>query len=147
MSTAGDPSLPQSGRAPIRRQAVYWMLTIPHHGFTPYLPSCCAYIKGQLERGDGGFLHWQVLVVFKAKQSLLGIRRTFGEWHAEPTRSAASSDYVWKDATAVAETRFELGRIPFQRNNEEHWAKVWEHAVKGELLEIPADIRVQVFYY
>jgi len=139
--TPGDPSLPRSGRAP--RQAVYWMLTIPHHLFTPYLPDVCSLIKGQLETGESGYVHWQILVAFKKKQSVLSVRRVFGDVHAEPTRSSAADDYVWKDETAVTGTRFLLGKTPFQRNNAEHWEQVWEQAVQGNLMEIPADIRVQ----
>lgn len=40
----------------------FWILTIPHHEFLPYLPPDCVYIKGQLECGEGtGYLHWQVV--------------------------------------------------------------------------------------
>jgi len=142
--TPGDPSLPRSGRAPRQpRQARYWMLTIPAHEFTPYLPDVCSLVRGQLERSESGFLHWQLLVAFKTKQSLLGVRRVFGAFHAEPTRSSAAVDYVWKDETYVNGTRFELGKVPFQRNNAEHWEEVWHNAVQGNLMEIPADIRVQ----
>lgn len=34
-------------------QAKYWILTIPHAHYTPYLPPNCGYIRGQLERGEG----------------------------------------------------------------------------------------------
>lgn len=36
-----------------RRQGIFWLLTIPHASFTPYLPNGISYIKGQLERGGG----------------------------------------------------------------------------------------------
>lgn len=35
----------------IKKQAVWWMLTIPHRYFTPYQPPQVKYIKGQLEIG------------------------------------------------------------------------------------------------
>lgn len=141
LSSPGGPSLPRSGRAP--RQAIYWMLTIPHHLFCPFLPDVCSLIKGQLETGAGGFLHWQVLVAFKNKQSLIGVRRIFGPVHAEPTRSSAASDYVWKEDTRVEGTQFLLGRQPFNRSNADHWQEIWDLAVRGAIMEIPADIRVQ----
>lgn len=143
LSSPGDPSLPSSGRAP--RQAVYWILTIPHHLFCPFLPDVCSLIKGQLETGAGGFLHWQVLVAFKIKQSLVSVRRVFGPVHAEPTRSAAASDYVWKEDTRVDGTQFLLGKQPFNRNSAEHWEEIWKLASTGDLMAVPADIRVQSY--
>lgn len=35
------------------QQARYWLLTIPHYAYTPYLPPKCTFIAGQLERGQG----------------------------------------------------------------------------------------------
>jgi len=44
-------------------QGQYWMLTIPFHKYTPYLPPDAAYTKGQLEQGKGEnqYLHWQII--------------------------------------------------------------------------------------
>jgi len=139
--SSGDPSLPRSGRAPTR-QARYWMLTIPAHEFTPYLPDVCSLVRGQLERSESGFLHWQLLVAFKTKQSLAGVRRVFGSFHAEPTRSSAAVDYVWKDETYVNGTRFELGKLPFQRNNPDHWSEIWELAKSGRIEAIDPQVRI-----
>nr|CRY97147.1 hypothetical protein [uncultured prokaryote] len=138
-------------------QAKYWILTIPHANFTPYLPNPCAYIKGQLERGESrpdvpgdlsadlpeGFLHWQVLVAFEKKTRLRGVREVFGPFHAEPTRSDAASEYVWKDETSVEGTRFELGKLPMQRGSAVDWDTVRTNAKLGNLEDIPADIYVR----
>ncbi len=124
------------------RQARYWMLTIPHQDFVPYLPPQCALIRGQLESGESGYLHWQILVVFKTKQSLLAVRRIFGSVHAEPTRSDAAADYVWKDATSIPTTRFELGKPPFQRNNPDHWETIWKLAKEGSIERIDPQVRI-----
>lgn len=86
---------------PPPRQAVYWMLTIPQHLFLPWLPPTVAHLQGQLELGEGGFLHWQVVASFRKKVSLAGVRAVFGDAHAEPTRSDAARDYVFKDDTRV----------------------------------------------
>lgn len=40
-------------------------------------------------------------------------------------------------------TRFLLGSPAFQRNNPTDWESVWTNAVKGKLLDIPADIRIR----
>lgn len=128
-----------------RRQGTIWLLTIPHAGFTPYLPGLCSYIRGQLELGEGGFLHWQILVYFRSKQSIRGCRDLFGPYHCELSRSAAADAYVWKDDTAVANTRFELGSKPIRRNSAADWDQVLASAKSGRLDEIPADITVRYY--
>jgi len=45
-------------------QARYWLLTIPQHEFTPFLPPHVVYLKGQTELGEEtAFLHWQVMLL------------------------------------------------------------------------------------
>lgn len=114
-------------------QGVYWLLTIPHHDFLPYLPPGITFLKGQLERGDNtGYVHWQLLAVCSRSRRLGWIKDTFGaSAHAELTRSAAADDYVWKDATAIANTRFSLGEKPFKRNNKHDWDRIFELARTG----------------
>lgn len=126
-----------------RRQGIFWLLTIPHHEYTPYPNSDCSWIRGQLERGERGFLHWQILVAFSSKKSLPAVRRHFGPFHAELSRSSAAAEYVWKEDTRVEGTQFEFGVKPIQRNSAIEWEAVWEAAKAGHLLEIPAQIRVQ----
>jgi len=136
-------------QARARRQGVYWLFTIPHYGFVPFLPDTCNWVKGQLERGEGGFLHWQFIVQFKSKKSLAAVRAIFGDWHAELTRSDAASEYVWKEDTCVdPSTRFELGRRPFKRNSPVDWDSIKLAAQSGDLSSIPSDIyvRCQVNY-
>jgi len=131
-------------RASTRRQGLYWMLTIPHHGFLPFLPDACDWIKGQLERGEHGYLHWQILCHFITKKSLVAVRAVFGEWHAELGRSNAASEYVWKDDTCVdPSTRFELGRLPFKRNSPADWDAILQSAKSGDHSTIPADIQIR----
>lgn len=126
-------------------KARYWLLTIPQHGYTPYRPPGVGYIRGQLEQGEStGYVHWQLLAVYNQQVRLRRIKTDFGEGvHAEPSRSSAADDYVWKDETRVDGTQFELGQRPIQRNNDKDWARVKELAKSGQLEEIPADIFVQ----
>jgi len=125
-----------------RSQGVFWLLTIPQKDFTPYLPPQCRYIKGQLERGEqGGYLHWQLLVGMSRKSTLAQIQAVFGNVHAELSRSSAANEYVWKEATSVAETRFELGACPFRRNEKKDWESIWLNARCGNLEGIPPDVR------
>jgi hypothetical protein len=130
----------------IRRQGVYWLLTIPEDEFEPHLPQDCAYIKGQKERGEHtGYLHWQVLVVLRRKGSLSTITGMFGvSCHAELSRSAAASEYVWKEDTRVGD-QFEFGTLPFKRNDPKDWEQIWECAKAGDINGIPADVRIQCY--
>lgn len=120
------------------------MLTIPHHHFVPFLPPGVAYIRGQLERGEGGFLHWQLLVVCSRKASLHGLKRGFGDQaHCELSRSTAADSYVWKPDTRIEGTQFELGSKPLRRNSKEDWQRVWELAQSGSFEQIEAGVLVQ----
>lgn len=127
-----------------RRQGIFWLLTIPHNDFLPYTPPNVQYIVGQLEEGaEGGYKHWQVLVAFKSKQSLRGVKEVFGNTcHAELSRSSAATEYVQKEETAVVGTQFEFGAKPFCRNARVEWESVWTAAQSGDLSKIPANVRV-----
>lgn len=131
----------------VTAQGKYWILTIPQHQFTPYLPAGCEWIRGQLEiGGDTQYVHWQLVVGFKRKLRLGGVKRIFGDSaHAELTRSAAAEDYVWKDDTAVANTRFELGQRSVKRSSKTDWDQIWQSAVDGKFESIPAGIRVSSY--
>jgi len=93
-------------------QAKYWLLTIPRNDWCPQAPyhPAIAYIKGQAEVGAGGFEHWQVLVCLAKKTRLAGIKQLFTPTtHAEPAKSEAADQYVWKEATRVPDTQFTYG--------------------------------------
>lgn len=121
-------------------------MTIPQHLYTPYLPDACSYIAGQLECGaETNYLHWQLLVVFRRSVRLAAVRKTFGPVHAELSRSAAADSYVWKDDTAVADTRFSLGTKPVRRQSKLDWELVLDCARRGDLGSIPGDIQVRYF--
>lgn len=138
-------------------QANYWILTIPHANFLPYLPPNCSYIKGQLELGrrrrrlaeeeteESGYLHWQLVAYFTKKVRLGGVTSTFGPWHAEPTKSRAANDYVWKDDTSIEGTRFELGNLPINRSSPKDWDGILSHAKAGTFELIPSDIVVRCY--
>jgi len=163
-------------------QQKYWLLTIPHANFTPYLPPQCVYIKGQLELGSGkhkdsneqscssttniptrlllehepgnlateadnnaGYLHWQIVACFARKIRLRGVRECFGPFHAEPSRSKAANDYVFKQDTQVVGTQFELGQLPMQRSSSRDWELVRRGAIQGNYNEIPPDIFIRYY--
>lgn len=109
----------------------------------PYLPPGIKYIKGQLERGEGGYLHWQLLVVCERSRRLAWLRSTFGSGiHFALSRSDAYDAYVWKDDSAVQGTRFELGNKPIRRNSKVDWDRVRSAAMLGCFDDIPSSVFV-----
>nr|QXN75697.1 MAG: replication associated protein [Virus sp.] len=128
-------------------QARFWLLTIPHADFTPYLPTNVSHIQGQLELGaDTGYLHWQIVVSFPRKLRLRGVKSIFGEsCHAEPTRSDAAREYVWKKDTQITGTQFELGKLPFRRGISDDWEDIRNNAKRGKLDDIPADVYCRMY--
>lgn len=130
-------------------QQRYWILTVPlgadcYERFPPTeLPGGVSWLKGQQELATGGLLHWQVIAGFSKPSRLPSVIRTFPGAHAEPTRSSAADLYVWKDETAVPDTRFELGTKSLRRNNKPDWDSVWTLATTGDFSSIPSDIRVR----
>lgn len=94
-------------------QGRYWLLTIPEGDYVPSgdLPQGVRYVKGQLEQGEGGFLHYQVLAAFIRQVRTRTVRDAFGgRAHCELSRSSAANDYVWKEESRVGEP-FEFGII------------------------------------
>jgi hypothetical protein len=99
-----------------------------------------------LESGkEDGYRHWQLVVHFGTQVRLSQVRKTFGPFHAEPTKSKAAEDYVWKEETSVEGTRFELGSRPFKRNSPTDWAKVLQSARSSEYDDIPPDVFIRYY--
>lgn len=123
----------------------YWLLTLPHNTFTPYLPPDVAYIKGQLEKGETtGYLHWQIIVAYSKQVRKRTLKECFGDrGHYELSRSDATDNYVWKEETRVAGTQFELGKKAMKRKDQTDWDEIWELAKKGDMDSIPADIKIR----
>lgn len=96
-----------------------------------------------MEIGDGGFEHWQIVVGFKKPIRLRGVRELFGNYHAEPSKSDAADEYVWKEETRVEGTQFLLGKKAFQRGSSKDWDQIAELAKAGQFDEIPSDILIR----
>lgn len=127
-------------------QGRYWLLTIPVGDWSPpetLDPSLC-YIKGQQEIGETNqYHHWQLLVISKKLRGPR-LKRLFSpSTNVELSRSAAAEAYVWKDETAVAGTRFEIGEKPFKRNSKTDWEQVKAKAKAGLIDEIEGQVYVQ----
>lgn len=128
------------------QNAAWWIITIPKDKWKPSLPKGVKYIKGQLEKGENNdYLHWQVVACLEKKQRMSGAKKLFvKEAHLEPTRSSAANEYVWKDETSQGE-RFEFGEKPVKRNVAKDWDSIWDNAKKGDIMGIPADIRLRCY--
>lgn len=145
MSTISD-SLSQ---APIsRRQGLLWLGTLPDpdRTWTPCLPNGVQYIRGQLECGEGGLIHWQLFFTYSSKKSLGQVRATWAPFvgHWELTRSAAAEEYVWKAESRIGEP-FEFGTRRFRRNVATDWALVRQNAEQGLFNDIPPDLFIRYY--
>lgn len=128
-------------------QARYWILTIPHEHFTPFLHSNVEFVAGQLEHSNKtGFLHWQFVAYFSSRVRLSTVKSIYGQSaHAEPTKSSAADKYCQKSDTSVAGTQFSLGTKSCKRNSPSDWEAIWAAARDGAYSSIPADIRVRSY--
>ncbi|ALE29793.1 replication associated protein [Lake Sarah-associated circular virus-44] len=124
----------------------YYILTIPHYAYTPFLHTSCNYVRGQLEQGASGYLHWQMVVFLKSPQRRSFVKKLYGdEAHIEPTRSAAAMEYVWKQETSVPNTQFELGSLPTSRCSSKDWDAIRSSAVEGRMESIPSDVYIRCY--
>nr|QTE03365.1 MAG: replication-associated protein [Fringilla montifringilla CRESS-DNA-virus sp.] len=147
-STSSEVSSNQSGTVKQSNQgnkARYWILTIPHHEFTPYLPPGAAFITGQLELGESGYLHWQFVILFETQVRLSAVRKLLGPWHAEPTKSVLAEAYCHKEATGVPGTGFILGQKPFKRCSAKDWSDILRSAQASRFEDIPPDVFVRYY--
>lgn len=130
-------------------RARYWIATLSarNNVYSPVLVDGIDYIKGQLERGDSGYLHWQFVVYTARRITVAQLKRLLPrDVHVEPTRSRAAVDYVWKDDTcADMESRFELGSMPMRRNSPNDWAAIRSNAISDSLESIPDDVFVRYY--
>jgi len=88
------------------RTARWWLATVPAQThWARAIRGNCRFIRGQLETGIGGYVHWQVILWFITPVSMGQCKELLTpESHVEPTRSAAALEYVWKEDTRVADT-------------------------------------------
>lgn len=132
-----------------RRQGIFWILTVPSPNDVcarlaiGELPSNICWVKGQEEQGTTtSYRHYQVCVAFSKKVSLAGLKGTFGSGvHAELTRSEAAEAYCHKEESRISEP-FEFGAKPIRRNSKTDWESVWTSAKSGDIMAIPANVRV-----
>lgn len=132
----------------IRRQGIFWILTIPAtNSFYDSiskgeLPVGVVWVTGQPELGETGYRHLQCCIAFSKKKSLQGVRGVFGDGiHCELSRSEAAIAYCNKESTRDGDA-FEYGARPFRRNDKRDWESIWTAAKSGNLESIPADVRV-----
>jgi len=126
----------------------YYILTqsAEKHVFAPFcLPVGVAFMYGQLELPESGYLHWQFVLYTENKCRSSFVRRVFPSAHVEVTRSSRAESYCQKDASGVEGTQFELGVRPFRRNKKADWDRIWDDAKAGKILDIPSDVRIRCY--
>lgn len=128
-----------------------WMGTLPYtsepnlcNRLDKFIKYELNYAKGQRELGAGGLDHWQFIINLTKPQRLSWLKKNISsQCHWEPTRSDAANNYVWKEDTAIPDTRFEMGRKPMDRSNPKDWDAIYSSAQRGQLEDIPADVLVR----
>lgn len=66
--------------------------------------------------------------------------------HFEPVKvDNGAAPYCNKEETRV-DGPWQFGEKPVKRNSKADWDSVWEEAKKGNLEQIPADIRVKHYH-
>lgn len=123
----------------------YWILTIPKDKWAvpEAMPERIDYLKGQLEIGEGGFEHWQLVAYTKKKTTYSTMISLWpAEAHVEHTRSDKAEEYVWKDESSEG-SRFEMGVKSFKRNSPTDWDTCFVSAQQGKFEDIPADVKIR----
>lgn len=121
----------------------YWILTIPKDKWQVGEVPGVHYMKGQLEQGEGGYVHWQIIAYTKKKVTYTKMMSFWPiEAHIEHTICEKAEEYVWKDETSLGE-RFEVGEKSMKRNSQADWDSMFDNAKKGNFDEIPADVKVR----
>lgn len=130
----------------------YWLLTLhnEHWGPPRELPSTWQWCRGQMEIGaQTGARHWQIFIAYKKPQRLSMVKGDFGRSvHAEPSRSEAAEQYVFKEETRVEGTQFELGHKAFKRNSAVDWKEIKDIAITDgveRLLEEYPEIAIRYY--
>lgn len=136
-------TVPRTGSGGLK-QARFWIVTVPENDFNPHLPTGVAYLRGQLEQGQSGYRHWQLLVTFTQKKTLAQAKSTLGVGHWEPTRSVAAEQYVWKIDTRIGEP-FEFGEKTPRRNSKCDWDRIRVLASTGKFDSIPSDVYIRYY--
>lgn len=131
-------------------QARYWLLTLhmPCSWTVPTrLPQDIVWLRGQREIGSNtGAEHWQIFVAYSKKVRRARVKQDFTDQvHAEPSRSQAAEEYVWKEDTAVPGTRFELGGKQLNRNSREFWDSQLQLARRGNIKDCEPDIQLRYY--
>lgn len=126
--------------------ARFWLGTLYDWTVPTDIAVPLVWLRGQQETcPTTGRLHHQIIAGFSKPQRLPSVKAKVGSGHWEPTKSLAADDYVWKEATRVPGTQFEIGGKPIRRNSEHDWGKVLELAKGGKIEDIPADIQVRYY--
>jgi len=129
-------------------QGVYWIGTLYEYTTPTQLPPGVTWLKGQQETCPStGRIHCQLIAGFARSVRLAAVKRAMGTptGHWELTRSAAAESYCWKDDTAVAGSRFELGSRPVRRNCSRDWDDIKALAIAGKLQEVPSDVFIRYY--
>lgn len=111
------------------------------------LIECKYMLYGREVAPTSGTKHLQGFIVFSNAKSLSAVRRILRGCHIEIARGSAAQciAYCKKEGDFV-----ERGEIPRDRSTcgdleKERWNQAWESAKRGDIEDIPADIRIRCY--
>lgn len=103
------------------------------------------FTKGQLERGESGTLHLQFYQNYKEHVRMSHYKKHLPTAHAELVKvDRGVEKYCMKEETRV-EGPWEYGDKPMDRGSRTDWKSVWENAKKGNIEDIPDDVKVRCY--
>lgn len=152
MSVRSHSVIPRQARRPANEpRGRLWICTTSFESeeVDPFQPlrENQIYVKGQLEKGEGGYLHWQWTLHCGNPVRLGRLKSWFPTTHFELSRSSAAESYCEKEESRWeiegAVVNFEKGRKKLNPNSKVDWDGIKEYAKSGELDAIPSGLYIR----
>lgn len=130
------------------RKTRNWCFTINNPTEDPTLPPTAKYlIFGREVAPETGTPHLQCFIIFKSQVRFNTVKTLFPRANIRACDGSAAQNitYCMKDGDFI-----ELGTAPISKRKQgemeaERWEEAWESAKKGNLDDVPADIRLRYY--
>lgn len=129
-------------------QLYRWLMTIPEEEYTASqlsqeLEVWCKKWTFQKEKGESGYVHWQVAISLKTKEYFHTVKNIFGDKaHIEPLKGNAGFKYCEKDDTRL-EGPYTESKKPLKLINV---LREWQQKLVDQVLKEPDDRSIHWFY-
>jgi len=110
-----------------------------------HIATGAVYTVGQLELGENGTYHFQFVQTFGRQIRLTHYKKVNKNISARPVIvDNGVEKYCMKEDTRI-EGPWEFGTRPMNRNSKKDWDDIWLNAKRGNMEEIPSDVRVRCY--